>query len=150
MKERKKVPQSCLTFCDPMDYTVLGILQARIVEWPFPSPGDLPNPGTEPRSPALQADCLPAEPQGKPSKWKSQDLNSASLTLEPAFSTSIQASALQRGDKKFFWHHKKIKYINVEFQRWNHKVWIRPWNWQQSLYDPGIFWFEIRRLIISK
>ena len=35
-------------------------------ELPFPSPGDLPNPGVEPRSPALQADSLPAEPQGKP------------------------------------------------------------------------------------
>ena len=34
--------------------------------WPFPSPGDLPNPGIEPRTPALQADSLPAEPQGKP------------------------------------------------------------------------------------
>ena len=33
---------------------------------PFPSPGDLPNPGTEPRSPVLQADSLPAEPPGKP------------------------------------------------------------------------------------
>ena len=33
---------------------------------PFPSPGDLPNPGIEPRSPALQAGSLPAEPQGKP------------------------------------------------------------------------------------
>ena len=33
---------------------------------PFPSPGDLPNPGIEPRSPTLQADSLPAEPQGKP------------------------------------------------------------------------------------
>ena len=33
---------------------------------PFPSPGDLPNPGIEPRSPALQADSLLAEPQGKP------------------------------------------------------------------------------------
>ena len=32
----------------------------------FPSPGDLPNPGIEPRSPTLQADSLPAEPQGKP------------------------------------------------------------------------------------
>ena len=30
--------------------------------WPFPSPGDLPDPGTEPRSPALQADALPSEP----------------------------------------------------------------------------------------
>ena len=34
--------------------------------WPFPSPGDLPNPGIKPRSPALQVDSLPAEPQGKP------------------------------------------------------------------------------------
>ena len=33
---------------------------------PFPSPGDLPNPRIEPRSPALQANSLPAEPQGKP------------------------------------------------------------------------------------
>ena len=33
---------------------------------PFPSPGDLPNLGIEPFSPALQVDYLPAEPQGKP------------------------------------------------------------------------------------
>ena len=31
---------------------------------PFPSPGDLPNPGIEPRSPALQADALSSEPPG--------------------------------------------------------------------------------------
>ena len=31
----------------------------------FPTPGDLPNPGIEPRSPMLQADSLPAEPLGK-------------------------------------------------------------------------------------
>ena len=52
---------------DPMDSTlpgssVHGILQARILAWvAFPSPGDLPNPGTEARSPALQADSLPTE-----------------------------------------------------------------------------------------
>ena len=33
---------------------------------PFSSPGDLPNPGIEPRSPTLQVDSLPAEPPGKP------------------------------------------------------------------------------------
>ena len=33
---------------------------------PFPSPEDLPNPGIEPGSPALQADSLPTELQGKP------------------------------------------------------------------------------------
>ena len=31
--ERVKVAQSCPTLCDPMDYTVYGILQARILEW---------------------------------------------------------------------------------------------------------------------
>ena len=50
-----------------MDSTVHGILQARTLEWvAFPSPEDLPNPGIEPRSSTLQADSLPAEPQGKP------------------------------------------------------------------------------------
>ena len=34
--------------------------------WLFPSPGDLPNPGIELGSPALQVDSFPAEPQGKP------------------------------------------------------------------------------------
>ena len=32
---------------------------------PFPFPGDLPNPGIKPRSPALQADALTSEPPGK-------------------------------------------------------------------------------------
>ena len=41
---------------------VHGILQARILEWvAFPPPGDLPHPGIEPGSPALQADILPSD-----------------------------------------------------------------------------------------
>ena len=36
----------------------------------FPSPGDLPNPGIEHRSPALQADSLPSETPGKPTSKK--------------------------------------------------------------------------------
>ena len=35
---------------------------------PFPSPGDLPDPGVEARSPTLQADVLISEPPGKPPK----------------------------------------------------------------------------------
>ena len=49
-----KVAQSCPTLCDPMDYIVHGILQARILG-DFPSPGDLPDPGIELGSPALQS-----------------------------------------------------------------------------------------------
>ena len=45
----------------------MGILQARILEWvAIPPPRDLPNPGIEPRFPALQADSLLSEPPGKP------------------------------------------------------------------------------------
>ena len=63
------VSQSCPTLCDPVGYTIHGILQARILEWvAFPFPGDLPNPGIKHRSPALQADSLPAESQEKPNK----------------------------------------------------------------------------------
>ena len=62
-----EVAQSCPTLCNPIDHTVHGILQARILEWvAFPSSRDIPNPGIEPKSPTLQADSLPAEPQGKP------------------------------------------------------------------------------------
>ena len=39
---------------------------------PFPAPGDLPNPGIEPRSPSLQAYSLPAESQGKPMKTREE------------------------------------------------------------------------------
>ena len=43
------------------------IHQARILEWvTCPPPGDLPSPGTQPRSPALQVDFLLTEPPGKP------------------------------------------------------------------------------------
>ena len=62
-----------------MDYilpssSVHGILQARILEWvACPCSGDLPNPGIEPRSPALQG-SLPAEPRGKPIKRSKKDL----------------------------------------------------------------------------
>ena len=61
-----KGAQSCLTFCDPMDCTIHGILQARVLEWvAFPSLGDLPNPGMESGSPASQAGSLPTELSGK-------------------------------------------------------------------------------------
>ena len=38
----------------------------RIFSMPFPSPGDIPNPGIEPGSPALEADALTSEPLGRP------------------------------------------------------------------------------------
>ena len=52
---------------DSLGSSVHEILQARILQWvPFPSPGDLPDPGIEPGSLTLQADSLLSEPPGKP------------------------------------------------------------------------------------
>ena len=53
----------------PVDYQAsLSMGFSRQEYWsrlPLPSPGDLPNPGIEPGSPALHADALPSEPPGK-------------------------------------------------------------------------------------
>ena len=67
------VTQSCPSLCDPMDCTarqaLLSMGFSRQGYWnglPFLSPGDLPDPGIEPRSPALQSDALPSELLRKP------------------------------------------------------------------------------------
>ena len=68
-----EVAQSCPTLCDPLDCSLHQVSPSmgfsRQEYWsglPFPSTGDLPNPGLEPRFPTLQADALPSEPPGKP------------------------------------------------------------------------------------
>ena len=58
----------CKEFSRP-EYWSIPVFQK-----PFPSPGDLPNPRIEPRSPTLQVDSLPAEPQGKPIPWQKPSL----------------------------------------------------------------------------
>ena len=68
VKVKVLVAQSCLTLCDPVDsrQAPLSFGFSRQESWsglPFPPPGDLRNPGIEPRSPALQADSLWFEPQ---------------------------------------------------------------------------------------
>ena len=80
--------------------TVHGILPARILESvAFPVPGDLTNPGIEPRSPVSQADSLPAEPQGKPKNTGVGSLHTPSLAdllnprIEPG-SPALQVNSL--------------------------------------------------------
>ena len=79
------VTKSRLTICDPVDYIAhqspLSMEFSRQEYWsefPFPSLGDLPQPGIEPGSPVLQTDSLPTESPGKPcgsyTHW---------ITLEP-------------------------------------------------------------------
>ena len=83
-----EVTQSCLTLCDP--WTVahqappsMGF--SRQEYWsglPLPSPGDLPYPGIEPRSPTLQADALISAPPGKSLNTRTQSLRKPSIETQ--------------------------------------------------------------------
>ena len=67
-----KVNQSCPTLCNPMDYTVRGILQSRILEWvtfPFSRGSSQSRDWT--RSPTLQAIIYQLSHKGSPNAWGS-------------------------------------------------------------------------------
>ena len=69
MKVEVKVTQSCPALCDPMDHTVHGILQARILEWVayhFSRGSSQPRNRTKVSIHALQVDSLTTELSGKP------------------------------------------------------------------------------------
>ena len=81
--------------CSPKDYTVHGILQARILEWvvyPFSRGSSQPRYQTQANFPILQADSLPAEPLGKP---KNNGVGSLSL-LQQIFLTQESNRGLPR------------------------------------------------------
>ena len=80
--------QSCPTLCNPMECSLLG-LSIHGILWqeywrglPCPS-GNLPDPGIEPRSPALQTDSLPSELPGKP-QMKGLSISKV-LYVDPSF-----------------------------------------------------------------
>ena len=79
-ESESEVTQSCPALCDPMDCSlsgssIHGIFQAILLEWIAISfSRDLPNPGIEPGSPALQANSLPSELWGKLNESKTQKI----------------------------------------------------------------------------
>ena len=79
---------------------------------PFPSPGDLPNPGIEPGSPALQTDALPSEPPGKPYTYIYSKLNHC-CTLET--NTTCKSIILHFFKKCY----EKAEELTVIFDRGN-------------------------------
>ena len=64
--------------------------EARILEWvAIPFYRDFPNPGIEPRSPALQADSLPAELPGKPKKMGTTGNSKSKYSIKIVFSNLL-------------------------------------------------------------
>ena len=98
--------QSWPALCDPMNCSqaVVSMKFFRQEYWsglPFPSPGDLPNPGIKPRSYTLQADALPSEPPGKPQEYWSGllspppgDLSDPGIEPESLASPILQEDSL--------------------------------------------------------
>ena len=90
-----KVTWSCLTLYNPMDYTVQGILQARILEWvafPFSRGSSQRRDGTQVSRTA--ADSLPAEPPGMPGAPITKEGNEEILHLVAvSFNNSTRTSS---------------------------------------------------------
>ena len=82
---------------------------------PFPSPGNLPDPGSEPQSPALQADSLLSESPRKPRGYINSHQLNPSVELKP-FALDVHNSILQMGKVRVLWFLlcKKVFSRNLE------------------------------------
>ena len=76
---------------------------------PFPSPGDLPDPGTEPGSPALQADALPSEPPGK-----------LHTCIFANYNTSLHIPLLQSWEEKYLSYNLSVERYNLQYRTPSH------------------------------
>ena len=130
-----KVIQSCLTLSDPMEH---GNLKARILErvaGPFSRKSFQPR--IKPRSPTLQADSLPAEPQGKP---KNTGVGRLSL-LQQIFPTQESNQSLLH-----------CRHILYQLSYWGRphspKGTIKEKKWQNKK-DQTINWEKIFEILIS-
>ena len=100
VKSESEVAQSCLTPPDPMDCSLASPLSmefSRQEYWsgfPFPSPGNLPESGIEPGSPALEADALTSEPPGKPHAAAAAKSLQSCLTLCNPIDSSSPGSSV--------------------------------------------------------
>ena len=97
---------------------------------PFPSPGDLPNPGIEPGSPALKVDALTSEPPGKPN-------TKGALVLEKTLESPLDSKEIKpinpKGNQPWIF----IGRIDADTEApvlatWCKEVthWKRPWCWK--------------------
>ena len=121
-----RVAQSCPTLCNPIDYTVHGILQARKLEWvAFPFSRGSSNPGIEPKSPTLQADSLTAEPQGKP---KNTRVGSLSLPQRIFLTQELNWNLL----------HSRWMFYQLSYQaRASGKAWVNDY---EVIYEWPHLW----------
>ena len=116
---RVKVPQSCPTLCNPMDYTVHGILQARILEWvAFPFSRGSSKSRDRTQVSHIAGDSLPAESPGKPKNTGVGSLPFSSGSSQPRNWSRV--SCIAHG----FFTNWAIREAYVML--WQNRKWIPP------------------------
>ena len=140
-----KVVLSCLTLCDPMDYTAHGILQTRILKWvafPF-SRGS-----SQPRSSTLHMDSLTAEPPGKP---KNTGVDSLSLLQWIFLTQDLNQSLLHCRWILYQLHYQGIELASLVAQMVKRlptmrEIWVRflgreyPLEKEMAIYSSTLAW----------
>ena len=144
-KSEVKIIQSCLTLCDPMVYTVHGILQARKQEWvavPFSRGTSQPRDWTQVSRIACR---LSAEPQGKP---KNTGVGSLSL-LQQIFLTQKSNWVLLHCK----WILYQLSQQGNPFKTWVYQIasFARNWfHWALPFrLSPEPFHYSINRILLS-
>ena len=131
--------QLCPTLCDPMNTRLLCPWNSRQEYWsrlPFPSPGDLPDPGIETRSSILQADTSTSEPPGKTRVFTNESVLHIRCPKDWNFSFSISPSneylglisfridwfdllAVQRTLKSLLQYHSLKEFFRAQSYLWS-------------------------------
>ena len=91
--------------------------------FPFPSPGDLPDPAVELGSPALQADALPSEPPGKPLLYSSVYVSTPTSQFVPLPISPSNKFVLYTYDSYFCSVDESIKKNQFHLNSWFAHFW---------------------------
>ena len=128
-------------FCDPMDQTPLSMGFPRQEYWsglPFPFPEDLPDPGIEPSSPALQVDSLLLSHQVSPRYW---DYPATNLGMPELLEDGRGKERYPLGQARAFWYFDQGTYFTASGPcLWNSVlVPLSPLSWN-SWFDRLAKW----------
>ena len=120
---------------------------------PFPSPGDLPNPGTEPRSLAFQEDSLPGEPKGGPGilEWVAYPFSSRSS--QPRNQTGVSCSAGRFFTNWAIREALRVKQKAKDSDWWKTVALSTQYKWQKILFLNAVLKFssvtKILRILLA-
>ena len=132
--KKVKVTHSCPALCDPVDYTVHGILQARILEWvasPFSRESSQPRDWTQVSH--MQVSSLPAEPQGQARNIGTYPFSSGSSQLRNPTGVSCIAG-------RFFTNWAIRETLNWRTPKTKRKSWKKLEKYPQCINYRELQW----------